>query len=121
MIAGRVEGLHALLPVTFRLPDSRAIAIEFVVDTGFTDALCLPMPAVIALGFPYRFDFPARLADGSAVNLPAHEATIEWNGVEQDVYLLATGNRPLIGTALLDGVELVVQFIEGGLVTVDTL
>ncbi len=121
MISGRVEKGHALLPVTLRVPNQPGLVIDFVVDTGFTDALCLPLDAVLALGLPYKFDFPARLADGSEVQLPAHEATIVWNGVEQTIYLLATGNRPLIGTALLDGAELVIQFTEGGLVTVDEL
>ncbi len=35
--------------------------------------------------------------------------------------VLATGKRPLLGTALLDGYELVIQFIEGGLVIIDEL
>ena len=121
MIAGRVEKGHALLPIMFRLPHQPRLVIDFVVDTGFTDALCLPLDATLALGLPYKFDFPARLADGSEVQLPAHEATIVWNGVEQTLYLLATGNRPLVGTALLDGAELRIQFTEGGLVTADSL
>lgn len=121
MISGRVENLHALIPVTFRLPGRPDIIIAFVVDTGFTDALCLLTNAVSALGIPYKFDFPARLADGSAVNLPTHEAVVVWEGVEPEVHVLATGNRPLIGTALLAGAELLIQFVEGGLVTVDAL
>lgn len=121
MMQGRVENRHALFPVAFRLPNRSGISIECVIDTGFTDALCLPAPAVAALGLPYQFDFPASLADGSHVMLPVHEATILWNGIEQRVHVLATGNRPLIGTALLDGTELVVQFAEGGIVTVDEL
>ena len=88
---------------------------------GFTDALCLPAAAVAALGLPYQFDFPASLADGSRVLLAVHEATFLWDCVERRAHLLATGERPLIGTALLDGAELVVQFAEGGLVTLETL
>lgn len=67
MIAGRVEKRHALLPVTFRLPKYPDVTIEFVVDTGFTDALCLPFAAVQALGLPYEFDFPATLADATSL------------------------------------------------------
>ena len=118
---GRVENHHALLPVPLRLSGQPDLEIECVVDTGFTDALCLPPAAVAALGLPYRFDFPASLADGSRVLLPVHEATIVWDGRVRRVHLLATGERPLIGTALLDGTELVVQFAEGGLVTVEPL
>jgi clan AA aspartic protease len=121
MTPGRIENRHALLSVTFRLTGRPDLAIECVIDTGFTDALCLPLDAVTVLGLPYQYDFPASLANGDRVLLPVHEATILWEGVERHVHLLATGERPLIGTALLDGTELVIQFTEGGLVTVEPL
>lgn len=120
-MTGRVENRHALLSVTFRLAGRPDLAIECVIDTGFTDALCLPPAAVSALGLPYRYDFPASLANGARVLLPVHEAMIVWEGVERRIHLLATGERPLIGTALLDGAELMVQFTEAGLVTVEPL
>ena len=40
---------------------------------------------------------------------------------EREVRVFATGRRPLAGTALLNGYELVIQFTEGGLVTIDEL
>lgn len=69
----------------------------------------------------YLEDVSANLADDSEVPLPVYVATILWNGVERDVRVLAMGKRPLLGTALLDGRELVAQFAEGGVVTVDNL
>lgn len=121
MMTGRMENRHALLAVVFRLAGRPELAIECVVDTGFTDTLCLPGAAVAALSLPYQFDYPATLADGTHVVLPVHEATIIWEGRERYIHVLATGVRPLIGTALLEGTELVVQFADGGIVTVDTL
>ncbi|WP_292825949.1 hypothetical protein [Nostoc sp. JL33] len=53
--------------------------------------------------------------------MPVHQANIIWNGEEREVNVLATGKRPLLGTGLLDEHELVIQFIEGGLVTIDEL
>ncbi|REJ45282.1 MAG: clan AA aspartic protease, partial [Microcystis aeruginosa TA09] len=44
-----------------------------------------------------------------------------WNGEERETRVFATGRRPLVGTALLDSHELVIQFTEGGLVTIDEL
>ena len=120
-MTGRVENRHALLSVTFRLKGRPDLALECIIDTGFTDSLCIPPAAVTALGLPYKYDYPASLANGAHVLLPVHEATIVWEGIERRVHLLATGERPLIGTALLDGAELVVQFAEGGLVTVEPL
>ena len=63
----------------------------------------------------------ANLADASQINVPVHDATVLWNDTEREVLVLATGQRPLIGTALLSEQELVVQFTEGGIVTIDEL
>ena len=95
--------------------------IEFVVDTGFTDHLCLPPEAVNLLRLPFLYNLSANLADNSSVSLAVHQATIFWDGVEREVRVLATGRRPLIGTALLNEQELVIQFTEGGLVTIEEL
>jgi clan AA aspartic protease len=73
------------------------------------------------LGLPFLYDLPVNLADNSEVLLAVHEVIIIWNGEEREIRVLATGRRPLLGTALLDGHELVVQFTEGGLVTIDEL
>ena len=121
MIAGKVQSYHAFVPVTFRLAGRSDVAIEFVVDTGFVGFLTLPPAAVAALGLPFLHDTPANLTDDSEVQLAVHEATIVWQGAEQRVRVLATGKRPLLGMALLDGQELVVQCRDGGLVTVDAL
>ena len=121
MMTGRVSQLHALLSVTFRLPNQPDLTIEFVVDTGFTGFLTLPLPAVAALQLPYLEATPAKLATDDEVELPVHGATILWHGAEREVRVLATGRRPLLGTALLDGQEFTAQFTEDGFVTVDEL
>jgi clan AA aspartic protease len=121
VITGSVQNLHGLVPVTFRLPNKPDLALEFVVDTGFVGYLTLPPAAVQALGLSYEHTTPANLADDSEVQLPVYAATILWDGVEREVRVLATGKRPLLGTALLDGYELVVQFTDNGLVTIDEL
>ena len=120
-MTGRVSQLHALVPVIVRLPGQPDISIEFVVDTGFTGFLTLPLAAVTALSLDYIEDVSANLATDDDVSLPVHAATIVWNGVEREVRVLATGRRPLLGTGLLDSHEFVAQFVEGGLVTIDDL
>ncbi len=92
-----------------------------MVDTGFTDELCLLPEAVALLNLPFRYDLPANLADKSQVMLPVHKAIILWNAEERETRVLATGRRPLVGTALLDEHELVIQFTQGGLVAIDEL
>lgn len=118
MIEGHVSQLHALLPVAFRLHHHPDLAIEFVIDTGFTGFLTLPLDAVSALQLPYLESVYADLANGQVVELPVHAATILWQGLELEVRVLATGPRPLLGTGLLSGEELRVEFREGGQVSV---
>jgi len=116
-----VKNGRATVNVIFRLPNQPDFSIEFVIDTGFTDYLCLPQAAVALLGLPYLYDIYANLADNSSVTIPLHQAVIIWNGEEREVNVLATGRRPLLGTGLLQGYELNIQFTEGGLVTIDNL
>ncbi len=119
MISGDVRYLHALLPIVFKLPGKPDVSMEFVIDTGFTDQLTLPIEAIIEMGLPLLARIPADLADGSTIEMSMHEATILWDGLERQVRVLAAGSRPLLGTRLLENFDLYVQFREGGLVTVD--
>lgn len=121
MISGIVTDRHAIVSLTFLLENDATFPIEFVIDTGFTDHLCLPPEAVNLLRLPFLYNLSVNLANNSSVSVAVHQATIFWDGAERDVRVLATGRRPLIGTALLNEQELVIQFTEGGLVTIDEL
>lgn len=121
MISGIVTDRHPTVTLTFLLPNGSSLPIEFVIDTGFTGCLCLPSEAVSLMGLPFMYDLPANLADNSEVLLPVHEAIVLWGSEEREVLVIATGRRPLLGTALLDEQQLVIQFTEGGLVTIEEL
>ncbi len=121
MMRGITIQRQALLPVTFQLPGHPGVTLEFVVDTGFTGELTLPQAAVAAMQLPYLYDQKSVLADGSTIYIPIHQTTILWNGISRPVRVLATGRRPLLGTALLDDHELRVQFRESGFVSVEEL
>ena len=121
MIKGSVDGLQARLDVTFRFLDKPAVTIEFVVDTGFQGELTLPQAAVQALGLPYIQEMSSNLANDSSVKTDSHVATIVWNGYEKDVLVLALGRRPLLGTALLENMNLNVDFVDGGLVRIESV
>ena len=90
MISGIVADGHAIITIPFRIPNRADFPIEFVVDTGFTDELCLPPGAVALLNLPFKYDMPANLADNSRVMLPVHKAIILWNGEERETRVLAT-------------------------------
>jgi clan AA aspartic protease len=119
MTHGQVDGLQAEIDVVFRVPDSPNVKIKFAVDTGFVGAMTLSPEAVAALNLPFFEPMEANLADCTSIVVNVHVASIIWEGREIDVLVLAMGRRPLLGTALLAGKELVVQFVDRGLVTVD--
>jgi len=95
VISGIVSDGHAIITIPFRIPNRADFPIEFVVDTGFTDELCLPSEAVALLNLPFKYDLPANLADNSQVMLPVHKAIILWNAEERETRVFATGRRPL--------------------------
>ncbi len=71
MISGIVADRHATVALTFLLRNGSSIPIEFVIDTGFTGELCLPLEAVSLMGLTFRHDTPANLADNNAVERTA--------------------------------------------------
>lgn len=121
MMVGQVLRRQAVLPMILRLPNGTDLEVPFVVDTGFTGALPLPLEWVEAWQLRFVGVQSANLANDSEVELSIYEVTMRWNSVERDVRVLATGRRPLLGTALLEGNEFLAQFVENGLVTVDEL
>ncbi len=121
MISRHVFAHHALLKVHFRLVGQPDVVIEYVIDTGFIGFLTLPIADVQILNLPFLREMPAKLADGSAIDIDVHAAVILWDGVERSVEVLAMGDRPLLGAQLLDGHELNVQFADGGTVSITDL
>ncbi len=70
MISGIVKNGRATVNITFRLPNQPDFSIEFQIDTGFTDYLCLPPAAVAVLGLPFLYDVYISLADNSTLVVP---------------------------------------------------
>jgi len=95
--------------------------MEFVIDTGFEGALTMPPEAVAALGLPFYQEMIANLADNSNIRVDVFRASILWNEEMQSVAVLATGNRPLLGTSLLVGYEVNIPFADGRTVTIEPL
>lgn len=119
MIRGTVVVSQACVSVTFRLAHPPNLALEFVIDTGFEGALTLPPAAVKAMGLPYFAKIQAHLADAQRVATHVYRATIMWHGQDLEVAVIAMGKRPLLGTALLTGSYLGVDFRDGGEVRID--
>lgn len=121
MIYGRLIAGRATVPVIFNLPGQPDFSLDFVIDTGFNDYLTLPPQAVSVMNLPLDSSIRARLADGSQVLLPIHLATIVWDNEEKIVPILASGNKPLLGTAMMKGYHLEIDFEDNGLVSLEKI
>jgi predicted aspartyl protease len=61
------------------------IAIETVIDTGFTGFVSLPSSVIESLRLPWIFRDGGTLGDGSEVTFDMYHATIIWDGQLQVV------------------------------------
>jgi len=121
MIYGRIIDAKATVPVVFRLPGQPNFSIDFVIDTGFNDYLTLPPQAISAMNIPLYSSISARLADGSETLLSVHLGTIVWDNVEKIVPVLASGYKPLLGVAMMEGYHLEIDFADNGLVSLEKI
>lgn len=71
-----------------------------------------------AMKLPFFYQMPARLADGSRKMTDVHLVTIGWHDELREVEVLALGERPLLGRALLAGSRLTIDFVSGGELTI---
>ncbi len=118
---GTVIGLQARMGIWMDSPDGAEVEIQCVVDTGFEGFLTLPVAVVAELDLPYLGPIKANLADNSRIVTKVYQGVIRWHGAARVIPVLAMGNRPLLGTALLADYHLSVDFCEGGTVLVDDI
>jgi clan AA aspartic protease len=84
--------------------------IEFTIDTGYQGTLTLSEADCLALQLPFIRQSRHFLADGSEIFLSVYILTVEWNGAERDVEILALGEEPLLGAMMLDAYKLCLDF-----------
>jgi len=121
MIHGRIIDARATVPVVFRLPGQPDFSLNFVVDTAFNGYLTLPIQAVSAMNLLLHSSAPIKLADGSESLTAIHLATVMWDGVEKIVSVLASGYKPLLGVAMMEGYHLGIDFADNGLVSLEKI
>ena len=121
MIYGRLIDRKAIAPVIFRLPGQPDFSLNFVIDTGFNGYLTLPVQAVSAMNLPLYSSTPIKLADGSEALSAIHLATVVWDDVEKVVLVLASGYKPLLGTAMMEKYHLEIDFEDNGLVSLEKI
>ncbi|WP_395139672.1 clan AA aspartic protease [Armatimonas sp.] len=120
-ISGSVSALSAEVTLSLVLSTGNRRNVAFVVDTGFLGALALPEADLERLGLRVFGQTEATLADGSSCSTLVYEARVAWGEGVLRVAALAMGDRPLLGTALLEECHLGIDFTEGGTVQINPL
>jgi len=122
MIVGAVsDSLEATVPLRIIGMDGAAVALDAVVDTGFTGELTLPQDTVTDLGLEYADSVPAILADGSQVQVEVYECRVAWDGTERRIQVHCLEGTVLVGMSLLLAHRVRLDVIPGGPVTVAAL
>lgn len=115
-MTGRLDGNgRALLrvPVAATAGGPRT-DIEAWVDTAFTGGLTMPRAMAAGLGLAAGVSGIALLADGSQVTLDSFACYVDWFGSTDRVQAVATDAAyPLLGTELLAGRRLVIDYTAG--------
>ena len=122
MIHGIVNARHeAVLSLRVRGPSGTELDIDAAIDTGSTPALTLPAGTIAALNLTFQTTNQAMLADGTMLAIDTYNAEVEWDGAWLSVLISEVESAPLIGTRLLAGHEVFIEFIPSGVVEIRRL
>ncbi len=126
MISGRVipvgvggSGLEARLDIGIAGSNSIFQTVGVVVDTGYSGALTLPEPIAHELGLRSTQRRYVVLANGLAEQVGVCAARLLWDGQPLDVLTHLMGDKPMIGTTLLAGSRLTIDWWDGGEVIIE--
>lgn len=120
MIHGIVNrGLEATIPLQVFSSNALTQEVIAVIDTGYNGALSLPMALVTALALPPLAPSLVRLGDTSRKVMNFYSADVLWDGQRRKIKVLTVEGDPLVGTALLKGYNLNVNFVDGGDVIIE--
>ena len=111
---------HAIVPLTLRGSAGQGDA-EFFLDTGFAGFMTLPPDAILKLGCTYIGPQHASLAEGTRVLLNVYRLTVLWDGEERNIEVLEMDGALLVGMSLLDGYDIRIEAVEGGLVSIERI
>lgn len=111
------ERLRALvrIPMAESLRGERQ-EITAWIDTAFNGGFVLPRPVIDQLNLTLESSAEAVLADGRTVELETYSCFFDWFGESYETQIVANdGDFPLLGTMLLAGHRLEVDYLAGTL------
>lgn len=106
------EKLRALIrvPVSSATDGERREIVVWI-DTAFNGGLVIPKRQIEELGLVQESAAEAILADGQSVELEMYQCFVDWFGATYETQVAANESEfPLLGTQLLDGHRLEVDY-----------
>ncbi|MFL5339055.1 MAG: hypothetical protein ACJ8F7_02715 [Gemmataceae bacterium] len=106
------DQLRALLrvPISASRDGGRTDLVVWI-DTAFNGGLAVPRQQVAELGLSKQSSAEAILADGRTVELETFACFLDWFGNTYETQVAASdGDYPLLGTLLLDGHRLDINY-----------
>ena len=106
------ESRRALLDVFVAAnKDAMTEPLRVWIDTAFNGCLAIPRPQIERLGLKQASTTRAILADGQLVDLETFTCYLDWFGRVYRTQVVANdGEFPLLGTMLLAGRELTINY-----------
>ncbi|MCY7277337.1 MAG: clan AA aspartic protease [Phormidesmis sp. CAN_BIN44] len=122
MILGNVNAnREAIVQLAVLGENQQNQGIKAVIDTGYTGFLTLPSAVITTLDLTWYMQQEGVLGDGSLCTFNVYEALVIWDGQVRSVEINESEADPLVGMGLLEGYELKIQAIAGGLVAITAL
>jgi clan AA aspartic protease len=120
MIFGAVDAkLEAHVQLFVEDVTAQTHPVDVIVDTGFSGFLTLPSAQIAALALPWIAQDRLALADGSIHLIDVYSAFIIWDGQSRQTRVYSVDVAPLVGMKLLEGHEVRISVVPGGLVYID--
>ncbi len=122
MIIGKITAnREAIIELEVIDSNQRKEKVKAVIDTGFNGYLTLPNDLINYLNLQLAGSRYVTLGDGNVVVLDMYFAKVLWHGQEREVLALQADGGPLVGMSLLYGNRVMLEVVENGAVTIDSL
>lgn len=116
MITGRVTDYEAIIHISICDSKGQIYERDAIIDTGFDAWLSLPADFIAMLGLTWKRRGLALLADGSRSIFNMYEANVIWDEQLLTIPIDEADSEPLVGMSLMEGYELTIQAVNGGIV-----
>ena len=97
------------------------VQISALIDTGFSGFMTLPTDVIDLLELEWLIEGRLTLADGEDFSTNSYLADVEWDGSRRRIVVDESDIKPLIGTGLLAGNKLEMEFKLDGRLRLESL